>query len=44
MGNLDAKVNRFAGEVQAHGEKIDRNQSQIVELLTQLTGRNANAS
>ncbi|MER6573936.1 hypothetical protein ABT288_49395 [Streptomyces sp. NPDC001093] len=44
VGNLDQKVGNLAGEVQALGEKIDRNQAQIVELLTQLIGRNPNAS
>ncbi|MER6015986.1 hypothetical protein [Streptomyces bluensis] len=32
VGNLDAKVSALA-------EKIDRNQEQIIELLTQLVGR-----
>ncbi|MFJ9590716.1 hypothetical protein [Streptomyces acidicola] len=36
VGNLDAKVSELA-------EKIDRNQAQIVELLTQLIGRDPNA-
>ncbi|MFF3918514.1 hypothetical protein ACFYZB_34605 [Streptomyces sp. NPDC001852] len=43
MGNLDAKVDDLAGEVRGLTEKIDRNQVQIVELLTQLIGRNPNA-
>ncbi|MGW1171850.1 hypothetical protein [Streptomyces sp. NPDC002550] len=41
VGNLDAKVDSLAGEVRGLTEKIDRNQAQIVELLTQLIGRNA---
>ncbi|MEW2497519.1 hypothetical protein AB0942_28885 [Streptomyces nodosus] len=44
VGNLDAKVSDLAGEVRVLGEKIDRNQAQIVELLTQLIGRDPNAS
>jgi len=44
VGNLDAKVGDLAGEVRVLGEKIDRNQAQIVELLTQLIGRDPNAS
>ncbi|MEU8976846.1 hypothetical protein AB0D11_48355 [Streptomyces monashensis] len=44
IGNLDQKVGNLAGDVQALGEKIDRNQAQIVELLTQLIGRNPDAS
>ncbi|MER6075264.1 hypothetical protein ABT187_42080 [Streptomyces sp. NPDC001817] len=44
MGNLDAKVDDLAGEVRGLTEKIDRNQARIVELLTQLIGRNPNAS
>ncbi|MGW2649363.1 hypothetical protein ACWC2T_31715 [Streptomyces sp. NPDC001393] len=41
VGNLDAKVDSLAGEVRGLTEEIDRNQAQIVELLTQLIGRNA---
>ncbi|MET9079944.1 hypothetical protein ABZX95_49670 [Streptomyces sp. NPDC004232] len=44
VGNLDAKVDDLAGEVRGLTERIDRNQAQIVELLTQLIGRNPNAS
>ncbi|MFH9663526.1 hypothetical protein ACH4NF_35235 [Streptomyces sp. NPDC017248] len=40
MGNLDAKVSSLADEVRGLAEKIDRNQAQIVELLT---GRNPDA-
>ncbi|MFI9648387.1 hypothetical protein ACIHAA_19075 [Streptomyces sp. NPDC052040] len=43
-GNLDAKVDGLTGEVRVLSEKIDRNQAQIVELLTQLIGRNPNAT
>ncbi|MGW1910331.1 hypothetical protein ACWCQS_06125 [Streptomyces sp. NPDC002076] len=41
MGNLDAKVDSLASKVRGLTEKIDRNQAQIVEVLTQLIGRNA---
>ncbi|MER5887006.1 hypothetical protein ABT160_24545 [Streptomyces sp. NPDC001941] len=34
-------VHDLRGEVQAMNDKIDRNQAQIVELLTQLVGRSA---
>ncbi|MER6076641.1 hypothetical protein ABT187_50005 [Streptomyces sp. NPDC001817] len=44
VGNLDAKVDDLAREVRGLTEKIDRNQAQIVELLTQLIGRNPNTS
>jgi hypothetical protein len=39
VGNLGADVSDLAGEVRGLAEKIDRNQAQIVELLTQLIGR-----
>ncbi|MFB7600808.1 hypothetical protein [Streptomyces sp. NPDC056160] len=42
-GNLDGKLNELAGEVRGLAEKMDRNQAQIVELLTQLVGRNPEA-
>ncbi|WP_432021489.1 hypothetical protein [Streptomyces sp. 1222.5] len=44
VGNLDAKVGELAGAVHGLSEKIDRNQVQIVELLTQLVGRHPDAS
>ncbi|MCL3998201.1 hypothetical protein [Streptomyces lavenduligriseus] len=51
VGNLDARVAGLGEEVrglseQVRGlsEKIDRNQAQIVELLTRLVGRNPDAS
>ncbi|WP_285441133.1 MULTISPECIES: hypothetical protein [unclassified Streptomyces] len=37
IGNLDQKV-------EALDEKIDRNQAQIIELLTQLVGQHPDAS
>ncbi|WP_424893309.1 hypothetical protein [Streptomyces sp. XH2] len=36
---LDEKVGELAGQVRDLNEKIDRNQAQIVELLTALVGR-----
>ncbi|MFE9614197.1 hypothetical protein [Streptomyces sp. NPDC006012] len=44
VGSLDAKVSSLAGEVRALRERADRHQSQIVELLTRLTGRSPGAS
>lgn len=44
VGNLDEKVGELAGSVHGLSEKIDRNQAQIVELLTQLVGRRPDAS
>ncbi|WP_256726006.1 hypothetical protein [Streptomyces sp. IMTB 2501] len=44
MGNLDEKVDDLADEVRGLGERIDRNQAQIIELLTRLIGRDPNAS
>lgn len=43
VGNLDQKVGNLAGEVRGLAETIDRNQAQIIELLTQLIGRDPNA-
>ncbi len=43
VGNLDQKVGNLAGEVRGLAEKMDRNQAQIVELLTQLVGRHPEA-
>lgn len=43
-GNLESKVDGLTGEVRVLAEKIDRNQAQIVELLTHLIGRNPDAS
>lgn len=39
-GNLDAKVTSLTDEVRGLAEKIDRNQAQILELLTRPVGRN----
>ncbi|WP_381802452.1 hypothetical protein [Streptomyces niveus] len=43
VGNLDQKVDELAGAVQALGEKMDRNQAQIIELLSGLVGKNPNS-
>jgi hypothetical protein len=43
VGNLDQKVGNLADEVRGLAEKMDRNQAQIVELLTQLVGRRPDA-
>ncbi|MFI2292894.1 hypothetical protein [Streptomyces niveus] len=43
VGNLDQKVDQLAGAVQALGEKMDRNQAQIIELLSGLVGKDPNS-
>lgn len=43
VGNLDEKVSELAGAVHGLSEKIDRNQAQIVELLTHLVGQRPDA-
>ncbi|CAL9326174.1 hypothetical protein [Streptomyces sp. SudanB182_2057] len=44
VGNLDTKVSSLGEEVRGLTEKIDRNQAQIVELLTRLDSGNPDAS
>ncbi|WP_413804268.1 hypothetical protein [Streptomyces sp. OE57] len=44
VGNLDQKVDRLEGRLEELGQKMDRNQAQIVELLTRLVGQDPNAS
>ncbi|MCL7382174.1 hypothetical protein [Streptomyces sp. 35G-GA-8] len=39
VANLDEKVDRLADEVHGLNERIDRNQAQIVELLSRLVGK-----
>ncbi|MFJ9034883.1 hypothetical protein ACIRQP_42055 [Streptomyces sp. NPDC102274] len=39
VANLDEKVGRLVDEVHGLNKKIDRNQAQIVELLTRLVGK-----
>jgi predicted nucleic acid-binding Zn-ribbon protein len=43
VGNLDQKVDRLDGRLEALGQQISRNQAQIVELLTQLVGKSPDA-
>lgn len=43
VGNLDEKIDGLAGEVRDLTAKVDRNQVQIIELLSQLVGRNPDA-
>ncbi|QIB49479.1 hypothetical protein [Streptomyces aureoverticillatus] len=42
VGNLDQKVDRLEDRLQDLGERMDRNQAQIVELLTRLVGQDPN--
>ncbi|MET9646270.1 hypothetical protein [Streptomyces syringium] len=44
VGNLDQKVDRLAEEMRGLSEKVDRNQAQIIELLTALVGKSPEAS
>ncbi|MFF4550785.1 hypothetical protein [Streptomyces sp. NPDC001435] len=44
VGNLDQKVGNLQAQLSDIAERMDRNQAQIVELLTQLVGRDPNAS
>jgi predicted nucleic acid-binding Zn-ribbon protein len=39
IGNLDQKVDRLQGRLEALDQQMDRNQKQIIELLTRLVGR-----
>ncbi|MFE5561649.1 hypothetical protein [Streptomyces sp. NPDC056544] len=39
IGNLDQKVDNLMSTVSGLEQKIDRNQAQIVELLSQLVGQ-----
>ncbi|MGW7008376.1 hypothetical protein ACWGCW_37720 [Streptomyces sp. NPDC054933] len=43
VGNLDQKVDRLEGRLEAIGQQMDRNQAQIIELLSRLVGRNPDA-
>ncbi|WP_268257482.1 hypothetical protein [Streptomyces vinaceus] len=40
---MEQAVDGLGGRVEALDEKIDRNQAQIIELLTQLMGRRPDA-
>ncbi|WP_043242286.1 hypothetical protein [Streptomyces violaceusniger] len=42
VGNLDQKVGRLESRLEELGQKMDRNQAQIVELLTRLVGQDPN--
>ncbi|WP_405844206.1 hypothetical protein OG528_35880 [Streptomyces platensis] len=42
VGSLDETVNQLAEEMRGLNAKLDRNQAQIVELLTALVGKNPN--
>ncbi|MET8454128.1 hypothetical protein [Streptomyces sp. NPDC005209] len=42
VGNLDQKVGNLQAQLSDIAERLDRNQAQIVELLTQLVGRDPN--
>ncbi|MFG2878818.1 hypothetical protein ACGFYU_28100 [Streptomyces sp. NPDC048337] len=44
VSNLDQKVDSLMSTVSGLEQKIDRNQAQIVELLTQLVGQRPDAS
>lgn len=44
VGGLDEKVDQLGEDVRGLNAKIDRNQAQIVELLTALVGKNPNES
>ncbi|MEU3220766.1 hypothetical protein [Streptomyces sp. NPDC006971] len=43
VGNLDARVSGLADDIRDLSEKLDRNQAQIIGLLTQLVGRRPDA-
>ncbi|MEU6214319.1 hypothetical protein ABZ891_31035 [Streptomyces sp. NPDC047023] len=43
VSNLDQKVDNLMSTVSGLEQKIDRNQAQIVELLTQLVGQRPDA-
>ncbi|MFB7552581.1 hypothetical protein [Streptomyces sp. NPDC056154] len=44
VGNLDQKVDRLDGRLDSLSQQMERNQAQIIELLTQLVGRNPDAA
>ncbi|MFF8960831.1 hypothetical protein [Streptomyces sp. NPDC014894] len=43
VAGLDEKIGDLAGEVRDLNAKVDRNQAQIIELLTQLVGKSPDA-
>ncbi|MFI5524216.1 hypothetical protein [Streptomyces platensis] len=44
VGSLDETVKQLAEEMRGLNTKLDRNQAQIVELLSALVGKNPNES
>ncbi|MGI5262453.1 hypothetical protein [Streptomyces angustmyceticus] len=44
VSNLDEKVSQLTEDVRGLNDKLDRNQAQIVELLSALVGKNPNES
>lgn len=44
VGNLDQKVDRLEGRLEGLGQKMERSQAEIVELLLRLVGQDPNAS
>ncbi|MFD4948866.1 hypothetical protein ACFWNT_41770 [Streptomyces sp. NPDC058409] len=44
VGNLDQKVDRIDGRLDALSQQMERNQAQNIELLTHLVGRNPDAA
>ncbi|MEU8916267.1 hypothetical protein [Streptomyces nigrescens] len=44
VSGLDEKVNQLAGDMRGLHEKLDRNQAQVVELLSALVGKNPDES
>ncbi|MFB7076413.1 hypothetical protein [Streptomyces sp. NPDC056308] len=43
VGNLDQKVHRLDGRLEALAQQMERNQGQIIGLLTQLVGKGPDA-
>ncbi|GGP80041.1 hypothetical protein [Streptomyces melanogenes] len=44
VGGLDEKVDQLAGDLRGLNEKIDRNQAQIIQLLSSLVGKDPDAT
>ncbi|GGR46172.1 hypothetical protein [Streptomyces netropsis] len=44
VSNLGSKVDELADEMRGLSEKVDRNQAQIVQLLSALVGKSPDAS
>ncbi|WP_329028381.1 hypothetical protein [Streptomyces sp. NBC_00690] len=43
IGGLDEKIDSLTGEVRDLNVKVDRNQAQIIELLSRLVGKDPDA-